>query len=399
MPKAARIAKTSPHASTRIVAERIAAAGEISRAELARVAGLSKQTVSDAVRDLERQGWLRASGQSRGALGRSATTYRIRNEAAFVFACDLGGTKLHIALADFTGAVVAEMLEPTDQRSGKHLLSQIRSMTGKLARKARLARDRVRLAVVGIAGVVDPRSGRLAFGPNVPPFGSANVIDGMRRAFGCDVVIENDVNLAVLGEYWRGRGQGVANLAFIALGTGIGMGLLANGALVRGAHGAAAEIGYLPIAGDPFEPRNVAEGAFESVVGTDGILQRYRAAGGGAVTGVRDILEALNSGDKIARKVIDDTARWTAIGIAAVAALLDPELVVLGGGIGTRPELISRIEAHLARCLLRPVPVVPSPLENRATLLGAVATGLDQIYAQAFGAHFLKSHATISEAA
>lgn len=399
MQKPVRTTGTSPQASTRIVAERIATAGEISRAELARVTGLSKQTVSDAVRVLERQGWLQATGRSRGARGRSATPYRIRNEAAFVFACDLGGTKLHIALADFSGTIVAEMLEPTDQRSGKHLLSQIRAMTGKLARKAKLGRDRVRLAVVGIAGVVDRHSGRLTFGPNVPTFGSANVIDGMRRAFGCDVVVENDVNLAVLGEYWRGRGRGIANLAFIALGTGIGMGLLANGTLVRGAHGAAAEIGYLPIAGDPFEPRNVAEGTFESVVGTDGILRRYREANGGAVNGVRDVLDALNSGDKIARRVIDDTARWTAIGIAAVAALLDPELVVLGGGIGTRPEMISRIEAHLARCLLRPVPVAPSPLENRATLLGAIATGLDHIYAEAFGARFLSEHATIPDAA
>ena len=398
MPKP-RAAETSPHASTRVVAERIAVAGEISRAELARVAGLSKQTVSDAVRDLERQGWLQAGGQSRGALGRSAITYRIRNEAAFVFSCDLGGTKLHIALADFAGTIVAETLEPTDQRSGKHLLSQIRTVTGKLARKAKVDRDRIRLAVIGIAGVVDPLNGRLAFGPNVPAFGSANVIDGMRRAFGCDVVIENDVNLAVLGEYWQGRGRGIANLAFIALGTGIGMGLLVNGTLVRGAHGAAAEIGYLPVAGDPFEPRNVAEGTFESVVGTDGILQRYREAGGGVVTGVRGVLDALNKGDKIARRVIDDTARWTAIGIAAVAALLDPELVVLGGGIGTRPEMISRIEAHLTRCLLRPVPVVPSPLENRATLLGAIATGLDHLYARAFGARFLSSHASVSEAA
>ncbi len=399
MMRTAHTAETPPHASTRLVAERISAAGTISRAALARSTGLSKQTVSDAVRDLERQGWLQANGRSRGALGRSAVTYRMRNDAAFVFACDLGGTKLHIALADFSGTIIAEMLEPTDQRSGKDLLGQIRAITGRLLRKSKLDRGRIRLAVVGIAGVVDPRSGRLAFGPNVPSFGGTNVIAGMRRAFGCDVVIENDVNLAVLGEYWRGGGRGIANLAFIALGTGIGMGLLANGSLVRGAHGAAAEIGYLPLAGDPFEPRNVAAGTFESVVGTDGILQRYRDAGGGAVTGVREILDALNSGDKIARRVIDDTARWTAIGIAAVAALLDPELVVLGGGIGTRPEVISRIEAHLARCLLRPVPVAPSPLENRATLLGAIAMGLDRIYARAFGARFLSNPTTISEAA
>ncbi|HWA47643.1 MAG TPA: ROK family protein, partial [Dongiaceae bacterium] len=188
-------------------------------------------------------------------------------------------------------------------------------------------------------------------------------------------------------------------LAFIALGTGIGMGLLADGNLVRGAHGAAAEIGYLPIAADPFDRRNVTEGTFESVVGTVGILRRYREAGGGPVDGVKGIIESMKNGDKIARAIIEDTARWTAIGIATVAALFDPELVVLGGGIGTRPEMVSGIEANLARCLLRPVPVAASPLENRATLMGAIATGLDRVYGHAFGIRFLPGRALISEAA
>lgn len=398
MPKSAR--NTAPvHGSTRIVAEAIAAAGTISRAELARVTGLSKQTVSDAVRLLEQDGWLSPVGQSHGAVGRSAVTYRMSNDAAFVFACDLGGTKLHIALADFSGTILVEIVEPTEQRSSRHLLDQIRAITGRLLRQAKLARGRVRLAVVGIAGVVDPHSGRLAFGPNVPQFKSANVIAEMRRAFGCDVVVENDVNLAAVGEYWHGRGRGIGDLAFIALGTGIGMGLLAGGRLVRGAHGAAAEIGYLPIAGDPFDPHNVASGTFESIVGTAGILRRYREAGGGAIKGVKGLLQAMNEGDKTAERIVEDTARWAAIGIATVIAVFDPALVVLGGGIGTRPEIITRIEAHLARCLSKPVPIAPSPLENRATLMGAVAVGLGEIYQRAFGARFLPGLAPISEAA
>jgi len=370
----------------RAVVEAVVDAGTISRARMARVTGLSKQTISDAVRELERQGWLRIGGQSRGNLGRTATNYEMRKDAAFVFGCDLGGTKLHIALADLSGAIVAEAIAQTDQRSGQHLLNQIRATTDKVVRKAKIDRRRVHLGAVGMPGVVDPQTGSLALSPNIPDFKSANVIEGMRRAFGCNVTIENDVNLAVLGEHWRGRGRGIGNLTFIALGTGIGMGLLSDGKLVRGAHGAAAEIGYLPLGADPFDQRNVEAGTFEAVVGTGGILRRHLEAGGKGTEGVKEIFEAMNAGDPIARRTIDDTARWTAIGIAAVVALFDPELVILGGGIGTRPEFIARIEDHLARCVLKPVPVAPSPLENRATLMGAIAMGLGRLYGTVFGA-------------
>lgn len=388
-----------PDGAMLAIIEAMVAGGPSSRARIAEATGLAARTVTAALRLLERQGWLE-SARPRGNSSRGVVRHAIRRGATYVFACDIGGTKLHVALADLSGTIVAEALEETDQRSGRHLLSQLRATADRLVRKGRIDRRRIRLAAIGLAGVVDPRTGGLAFGPNIPAFGPVNVIDGMRRAFGCDVVIENDVNLAALGEHWRGRGRGIANLAFVALGTGIGMGLVADGRLVRGAHGAAAEIGYLPIGADPFDARNVAAGTFESVVGTAGILRRHREAGGKVTDGVRGILAAMNRGDPIARRTIDETARWTAIGIAAVVALFDPELVILGGGIGLRPEFIARIEAHLAQCLLKPVPVAPSPMENRAALMGAIALGLGRLYGHAMrGDQSLRLHSRSPEAA
>lgn len=386
MAKRAKPVDSSRHSSMRAVIEAIVGAGAISRARMARVTGLSKQTISEAVRELEKQGWLNVSGQSRGNLGRSATNYEMRKDAAFVFGCDLGGTKLHVALADLSGAIVAEAIEQTEQRSGPHLLNQVRATADKVARRAKIDRRRVHLGIVGMPGVVDPRTGTLSLSPNMPDFTGINVAEGMRQAFDCEVSVENDVNLAVLGEHWRGHGRGIDNLVFIAMGTGIGMGQLANGKLVRGAHGAASEIGYLPIGADPFDSHNVAAGTFEAVVGTGGILRRHREAGGKVTDGVKGIFEAMNKGDAIARRTIEDTARWTAIGIASVVALIDPEMVILGGGIGARPEFISRIESHLSQCLPKPVPVAPSPLENRATLMGSIAMGLGHLYGSVFGA-------------
>lgn len=399
MARIARPAESSRHASMRAVIEAIVDAGAISRAQMARVTGLSKQTISDAVRELERQGWLRVGGQSRSNLGRSATNYEMCGDAAYVFGCDLGGTKLHIAIADLSGAIVAEAIEQTEQRSGRHLLSQIRATADKVVRKSKIDRRRVHFGAIGMPGVVDPVTGALSLSPNMPDFTGIDVAVGVRQAFGCEVSVENDVNLAVLGEHWRGRGRGIANLVFIALGTGIGMGQLADGKLVRGAHGAASEIGYLPIGADPFDPKNVAAGTFEAVVGTGGILRRHREGGGKLTDGVKGIFEAMNTGDAVATRTIDETARWTAIGIASVVALTDPELVILGGGIGARPEFINRIESHLARCLPKPIPVAPSPLGNRATLIGAIAMGLGHLYGNVFGARSFPGTAKETEAA
>lgn len=391
MSKPATPAESSRHASMRAVVEAVVDAGAISRARIARVTGLSKQTISDAVRELEKQGWLRSAGTARGGLGRTAVNYEICPDGAFVFGCDLGGTKLHIALSDLAGTIIGEAIEQTEQRSGRHLLSQIRATADKVARKAKIDRRRVQFAAIGMPGVIDPQTGSLALSPNMPDFTGINVLEGMRRAFGCAVSVENDVNLGVLGEHWRGRGRGVANLVFIALGTGIGMGLMADGKLVRGAHGAASEIGYLPIGADPFDRNNVEAGTFEAVVGTGGILRRHREAGGKVTDGVRGIFDAMLKGDRIARRTIEDTARWTAIGIAAVVALVDPELVILGGGIGTRQEFIALVQESLGRCLLKPVPVAASPLGNRATLMGALALGLTQVYGNVFGARAFPS--------
>lgn len=301
---------------------------------------------------------------------------RAKGASVCLLACDLGGSKLHLAVANPAGAILTEVVRETDRRSARALLSQIQDCVSTALAEAGMAHRQIARAVIGMPGVVDPTTGRLSLCPNLPDFGRTNVAAAMSRAFGCPARIENDVNLAVLGEHWCGAGRGKDNMAFIALGTGIGMGLLCDGRLVRGAHGAAAEIAYLPIGGDPFERGNVAAGTFESIVGTPGILRRFAESGGKGAEDVRGILSAMIAGDAIARRVIDETARWTALGIASVVALCDPELVVLGGGFGTRREVVARVRAHLRRCLARPVQVAPSILGNRAALLGAIATGL-----------------------
>jgi predicted NBD/HSP70 family sugar kinase len=197
-------------------------------------------------------------------------------------------------------------------------------------------------------------------------------------------VLENDVNLAVLGENWLGRGQNVDNLAYVALGTGIGCGLVVGGHLVRGARNAAGEMGFLPIGADPFSAEALHSGAFESVAATHGIIERYRLATGEKAS-VPAIFERAETGEAAAMAVVDDTARYVACGIAAIAAIADPEKVILGGSIGLRPEILSRVRIYIRQCSPYPIEVEASELGSRAAIVGATAVGLSELHNTLFG--------------
>ena len=324
--------------------------GPVSRAAVAKATGLSKQTVSEVVRELERQGWVRPSGRTSGNVGRSATNYEICPDAAYVVGVDLGGTKVHAAIADLACEVVAEASEPTAEKGGRAVVKQIASLTTRLAKRAGIPRDRIRLAAMGTPGVLDQASGAIRLAPNIPGFDKLDVIGALRAALASEVIIENDVNIAAIGEQWLGKAKGKATFAFLALGTGFGMGFLSEGRLMRGARGAAGEIAYLPIGGDPFDPASQEHGTLEEAVGAAGIVRRYRAAGGREAVTVRDIFDRMAAGDAVARATIVETARLIALTALAVATLLDPEMIVLGGSIGAR--LRARRRGPHAACRL-----------------------------------------------
>ncbi len=357
--------------------------GPISRASISKQTGMSKQTVSELVRILEEEGWVRETGRTSGHVGRSATTYELIPDSAFMAAVDLGGTKLRVAIVDLAGSVIAEVVAPTHPAGGEAVAMQIGELIEAAAREGKVDRARVQQTVVGCPGVPDQATGQVRFAPNIAGIDSFDFRAAVARATGTQVLLENDVNLAVLGEQWLGAGQGIEHLAFIALGTGIGAGLIVNGALLRGATGAAGELGYLPFGADPFDAESLRVGAFERVTATHGIRSAYQAATGRALE-VPAIFAAASDGDAAARAVLDGVARQLARAVATLGAVIAPEVVILGGSIGTRPEIIAATEAELARCFPFPIRIVPSRLGNHAALSGAVAIGLTELHTALF---------------
>ena len=292
-------------------------------------------------------------------------------ENAYCFAADLGGTKLAAAIADARGSIVAELTEPTDPRGAAYVAEQIVACADKLAHSAGIEVAQARHVMVGIPGAIDPRTSRVSLIPNIAGLENFDVLGFLRDRFGPDVAIENDVNLAMLGEHALGCASRCRNAAFLSLGTGAGLGLLIDGKLFRGARGMAGEIADLPLGRDPASQTPSAGGSFEFEVGSLAIVDRYRRQGGTAAATVRDIFRLLEQGDEVAASVLDTTAHRVALAVVTLQSLLDLELIVFGGSIGVRSELYERVRRALPALFSRPIAVAPSRLGDRAGLIGA----------------------------
>jgi predicted NBD/HSP70 family sugar kinase len=378
------MASVTRQLSRRSVFEALLHRSPISRADLAKVTGLSKQTTSEVIDAFEQQGLVRPVGRTSGNVGRTAVLYELSAEGGHVLGIDLGA-RLTVTLADIAGRVLAETDEPTDSRGGAWALEQIVRLADRLARDNHTHPSRIRSIVLATPGVVNPRSGAIEMAPNITGLGHLNVVGWLSEKLGSPVAIENDINLALLGEIWHGCAQNVANVAFLALGTGVGLGLYVNGQLVRGENGAAGEIGYLPIGGDPLQAEARLQGCLEYQVGANGIVRRYREAGGSDVDSARQVFERAQAGDPLATAVIDETARLTGLAAATVVATVDPQLIVLGGSVGARTDFADRVARVLLRLAPRPVEIRTSTLGKRAGVVGALSVALNKLHDELFG--------------
>lgn len=365
------------------IVQAITTYGPISRASVAKMTGYSKQTVSEIVASLEQDGWVQTVGRTEGSVGRRAVVYEIVPDAALVASIDLGGTKVRVALCNLAGAVVAEITEPTTQEGGQDVVDQIARIIIKATTENNITSEKVRVAVVGVPGVLDAKTGNIKFAPNIRGVDSIDFTGCLQARLGIEVLVENDVNLAALGEHWMTRQGERDDLVFLSIGTGIGAGLVIGGQLVRGASGAAGEIGYIPFGADPYEAESKEIGALERVTATRAIVEEYSKLSGTTKT-VPEIFEASLNGDKIAVDVLRNAAGYIARAIASIAAVVDPACVIIGGSIGSRNELLTMIEAEIARCFPRPIPIEASVLGNHAALAGGASIALSRLHISLF---------------
>jgi predicted NBD/HSP70 family sugar kinase len=347
------------------VLDTIRAGAPISRAEIARRAGISKPTVSLALQALLDAGLVREAPRRPAGPTYGAIYFEPVAEASLVLGIDLGARFLRGALSDLAGTLRARQDVELAGPDADGALDAIADLRDMLVRAAGLSAELIDDVVVGIPGVVEPETGVVRLATNIARLDGRRYGADLEQRLGVRVTLENDVNLAALGERRQGVARGVDDFMFLSVGTGLGAGLVLRGELQRGRNGAAGELDYVAVGlGQDIDPCAAALAS---------VAERLMVA---PPFDPRSVFAAARAGDAAAREVVREEGRRIALHIAPIAAVADVELVVLGGGIGTNSELLDYVRPLLAEWLPYPPRVEISSLGENAVLMGAVAIGL-----------------------
>jgi predicted NBD/HSP70 family sugar kinase len=366
--------------------ELLLSGGPMTRAQLGEHTGLSKVTASQLLARLEERGIVAVAGELAGGRGPNAALYAVVPSTAYVAGLHVEQDEISAGVADITGNVVTRVsVNPSDAADPVAL---VRNAVHAACSSAGVPPDSLRAFVIGTPGVLDPRTGDPRLAVNLPAW-HEGVVAALRSDLGRPVTLENDVNLAAMAEQAVGAALGVPDFVLVWIGVGLGLAIVLGGRLHRGVGGAAGEIGYLPVPGVPL-PEDVthpATGAFQRLVGAQALLplaERYGFSEPSAPDAVAAAVAAAAAGEPSAQKFLSELASRVATGVAAVSVVLDPGLVVLGGGVGQAggAELADRVAAEVGRiCPARPT-VVPTAVAGGPVLRGAILAAVDQARAE-----------------
>jgi len=341
-----------------------------SRAELAELTGLSKPTVATALTALEGGGLVRERGRTIGRRGPSASLYEFVADAALVLGVDVGAHRVRAVLADLDGTLHADAEAGLEVADAEQLLRVIGELASGLRRSA------IELVIVGSPGIVDPGSGRIRSCPQIEGWEGIEAERVLSELLGISTTVENDVNLATLGELAGGAGQGRTSFAYLNVGSGLGAGLVIDGRLYRGRHGAAGEVGYLAVGADPAAATTTSRGAMEKRLSHEGLVRFARSLDPDAPGDSRELFARARRGDRLGRAVVAEATDALSVCIASVTAVVDLDLVLIGGGIGLQSDvLIEPLRDSTAALVPYPPEILPGALGDQAVLTGAAAIG------------------------
>lgn len=368
--------------------------GTMSRADISRQTGLSKPTVSSAVEHLIERNLVKETGRADNAQGRKATLIQFNEKAYYVCGVDIGATRIRIALSDLNGQIVAYATYPpmdrdkyvqssgeteveeehaTPASSDVPALRLLHRYVHQLLQENHLRWGDLCCIGFGIPGVVLPGSGKIS--RIVDPLAGMELdfsLDALDRAFPCDIMLDNDVNLAALGEYRKGAAMNSPLFVFFSIGAGTGAGIMVQGHLLHGLGGLTGEVAEMQMQ----DGRRL-----EDVLSADGLMRlaklHYLNDPLRPNMQPEDIFEATRSGEGWAVNMMKEYSQMIASALRQISTLLAPELIVLGGGIGGNGDVLLPL---LRKAVAEQFPVQPqlicSDLGERVVVTGAVQVAL-----------------------
>lgn len=355
----------------------------VSRAELARLSGLTKPTVSSQVADLIERGIVVEDGEAtpdaRG--GKPPMMLRFNPLWGSVVAAEIGSAAVRVWHADLDGRPFdSEASSITPELGAAHILDVLCGAVHGLQSRAGMGHNLLAIAVAA-PGRVDARTGSVLEAGNIFHWRNVEVRRRVEDHFGVPVIVDNDVNFAALGEMHSGLAAGVENFVLVRLGTGIGAGLVLGGRLYQGTHWAAGEIGHMVVDRALAAEDAADRGLLELAVGSDRVRERMNSARAGKTPQLPDlssaalageIAELIRSNDEAASHVLDEVASQISVAVADMAAAIDPELIVLSGDLFGL--VADRIRELVGRVIPWPMRIELSALGADAALMGAMGS-------------------------
>ena len=363
--------------------------GPLSRTQIAQILQLSPATITRIVNDLLEENLILevGKGESTDVGGRRPALLEFNYKANAIIGIDLGGTNIIGALADLGGNILQKVSMPSMTKGQKDGLEQLAKVIEELLSNPCLDDQQLRGIGIGAPSITLHCEGLVVWAPSLG-WRNLPLKQIMKDRFGVPVFVENDVNLAALGESRYGTGKGVDNLVCIYIGTGIGAGIIINGELYRGSSEAAGEVGYL-VPGTNYLGRCYDQfGCLESLAAGPGIARRAREAiergGNSMLTDLvgghlealtaECIFEAARRGDRLAQSIVDETVDYLSIVIANVSAVLNPEMIIIGGGVARSADmLLEPIRQRVAGVVPVMPRIVASELGDSTAVMGAIA--------------------------
>jgi predicted NBD/HSP70 family sugar kinase len=354
------------------------------RSEIADITGLARSTVAQRVDALLSSDLVGPAGEARSTGGRPPARFAFNPLARIVFAADIGATHVHLAVTDLGANVLAEHRESMDIALGPDaVLAGVVEHGRRLMAEAGRHPEELAGIGVGLPGPVEHATGRPISPPIMPGWDGFDVPGFMDAEFGRVAVVDNDVNIMALGEHFSIYPE-VANLVFVKVATGIGSGIIIDGALRRGTQGAAGDLGHLHVPHD--EPTlchcgNI--GCLEALASGNAVAKKLRALGVEAQTSA-DVVRLVKSGSVETIPLVRDAGRLIGEVLASVVSLLNPSVIVIGGPLaeagegllaGVR-EVVYRRSLPLATQHLR---IVHSQVGHRAGAVGAAVEVIEHV--------------------
>lgn len=353
--------------------------GPLSRSRLGALTGLSKPTASQLLGRLENAGLVVPTGTTAGRPGPNAQLYEINPQAAHVAGLNVTPARIRAAVANITGRTVGRFELPTPGRRAQGTVQRVvKAVEGALA-NAGLSRDRLHRVVIGTPGAFDPTTGRLRYASHLPGWHSPGLLDELAEALGIPLNVDNDVNLAAVAEQRLGHARDSGNFVLLWGEEGIGAAVVIDGRLHRGATGGAGEVAFMPLPGTPLV-RNVGrlnEGGFQALAGGESILKLAREHRINAPTAEQAVARAQRASGA-GEALLKEFAHRLAVGLASMVAVLDPELIVLAGGVVTAggEPLRALVQRELADLAVPRPRLVLTAVTQDPVLAGALQSAL-----------------------